>query len=109
MNAARRRRLEGAGWKIGGVREFLDLTPEEAVIVEMKLLLSASLKRHRQRKGLSQVALAKRIHSSQSRVAKLEAGEPGFSLDLLFRALFATGVTPKQIARDLAHVRRSAA
>ena len=69
---------------------FLDgeLTPEEAKIVEMKLALGDSLRRHRIRRGWTQLELAKRLRSSQSRVAKLETGALGVSLDLLFRALF---------------------
>jgi DNA-binding XRE family transcriptional regulator len=109
MNAARRSRLEAAGWKIGGTGQFLGLSREETELVEMKLALSESLKRHRQRRKLTQAALAVRLGSSQSRVAKLEAGARGVSLDLLFRALFATGVTTADIAREIRPRRRSAA
>lgn len=101
MKMARRKRLKESGWKVGAAGEFLGLSSEEAAVVEMKLALSDRLRVHRVRKGLTQGALARKIGSSQSRIAKLEAGAVGVSLDLLFRALFAAGVTPRDIARHL--------
>lgn len=52
--------------------------------------------------GSSQTELARRIGSSQSRVAKLEAGETDVSLDLIFRALFATGAKIGEIGKVVA-------
>ena len=109
MKVSRRKRLEAAGWTVGTADEFLGLTPEEAKIVEMKLALANSLRRHRLRRGWTQLDLARKLGSSQSRVAKLETGALGVSLDLLFRALFAAGVSTGQIARELRPRRRSAA
>jgi len=109
MSPTKRRRLERLGWKVGTATEFLGLSREEAAVVEMKLALSASLRRHRVRRRMTQGALARKLGSSQSRIAKLEAGAPGVTLDLLFRALFATGATPREIARQLARRRRPAA
>jgi len=109
MNTAKKKRLESAGWAVGSVDDFLGLSQEEAKIVEMKLALGDTLRRHRIRRRLTQFQLAKRIGSSQSRVAKLEAGAKGATLDLLFRALFATGVSTEAIAKDLRPRRRSAA
>ncbi|MFM6137355.1 MAG: hypothetical protein ACKPE3_02160 [Sphaerospermopsis kisseleviana] len=43
MDKLKRERLEAKGWKIGTVTEFLELTPEEAALVEIKLALSQSL------------------------------------------------------------------
>jgi len=101
MEAAKRKRLEAAGWSVGSATDFLKLSPEEAAFVELKLRLSESLKRRRQSKKLSQAALAKKIKSSQSRVAKMEAGDPSVSLDLLIRALLAIGATRNDLARVL--------
>ena len=109
MKPAKRRKLLAAGWKVGSADEFLNLSPEEVQIVEMKLALSDSLRRRRLRRQLTQSQLAKLLSSSQSRVAKLEAGAPGVSLDLLCRALLATGATTGDIARALKPRRRSAA
>ena len=102
MKASKRKKLEPAGWKIGSAREFLGLSDEEAAFVELKLTLSASLKKYRTSQGLSQSELAKRLRSSQSRVAKMEASDPAVSVDLLIRALFAAGANRKDIARAIA-------
>src|SRR6266513_1430713 len=99
MKANRRKKLEAAGWKVGSARDFLELSDEEAAFVELKLTLSASLKKCRTSQGLSQSELAKRLSSSQSRVAKMEASDPAVSVDLLIRALFAAGAKKKDIAK----------
>jgi len=102
MNARKRKRLQASGWKVGSAREFLGLSDEEAAFVELKLTLSESLKKCRTSQGLSQTELAKRLSSSQSRVAKMEASDPAVSIDLLIRALFAAGATKKDIAKAIA-------
>ncbi|MCC4307554.1 helix-turn-helix domain-containing protein [Alcanivorax marinus] len=99
MHANKRKKLEENGWKIGNADEFLELTPEESAYIEMKLALSHSLKESRRKKNLSQVELAKLIKSSQSRVAKMEAGDPSVSLDLLMRSLLALGTSPEEVGR----------
>jgi len=95
----KRRRLQARGWKLGSTREFLRLTPEETAYIELKLRLASSLRERRQRRGLTQGDLAKRLESSQSRVAKMEAGDPSVSLDLLFRSLFVLGVSSLELSR----------
>jgi len=102
MDKAKQKRLEAAGWKVGTAAEFLGLSDEEAAIVELRLRLSDSVRLRRTRLGLSQAAFAKRLGSSQSRVAKMEAGDPSVSLDLLLRALLALGATRREIARTIA-------
>jgi DNA-binding transcriptional regulator YiaG len=102
MKTNRRKKLEAAGWKLGSAKDFLDLTPEETAFVELKLTLSASLKECRKSQGLSQGDLAKRLRSSQSRVAKMEASDPAVSVDLLIRALLAAGAKKKDIAKAIA-------
>ena len=44
MKARKRKRLEAAGWRMGGADEFLRLKPEEAALVEMKLNLARRLR-----------------------------------------------------------------
>lgn len=102
MDAAKKKRLKEAGWSAGSVAEFLELTPEESAVIEIKLRLTELIKKARARRHLSQVALAERLGSSQSRVAKIEAGDPSVSLDLLVRASFASGATRKELARAIA-------
>ena len=77
MNEAKRRKLERAGWTVGSAADFLELSPEEARYVEMKLALTDALRTRRAAKHLTQTALAKQLGSSQSRVAKMEAGDRG--------------------------------
>ena len=109
MDAKKRRRLEAAGWRLGSAADFLELSAEEAALVETRLAVSRALRQRRQRQGVTQGALAKKLRSSQSRVAKMEAGDPSISLDLLLRAFFATGATKRDLARVLARRRPAAA
>jgi|SRR5579871_526010 len=97
LDAAKRARLEAAGFKIGTAQEFLNLAPEENTLVEVRLALSAALRQRRQIQHLSQTTLARRLQSSQSRIAKMEAGDPSVSIDLLFRALLAMGATREEL------------
>ena len=98
MKKTKRATLEANGWRFGTAADFLKLTPEEAAFVETKLALSQSVRHRRQAQGLSQAALAKRLASSQSRVAKIEAADATVSIDLLVRALFALGAKPRDVA-----------
>jgi DNA-binding XRE family transcriptional regulator len=101
MNTAKKKRLESKGWKIGTASEFLNLSPEEAAYVELKLALSKNLQQTRQEKNITQEQLARLLKSSQSRVAKMEAGDPSVSLDLLVRSLLVLGTSRKGLARML--------
>ena len=101
MKASKRKRLERAGWKIGTTQEFLSLSDEEMALIELKRSLARLTRDTRQTNKITQQALAKLLDSSQSRVAKIEAAFPDVSLDLLVRALFVLGVTPKELGRFL--------
>lgn len=98
MDEHKKKRLVAKGWKVGNANEFLGLTPEEAAYVELKLVLSDNLKKQRQQRKLTQVELGKLLQSSQSRVAKMETGDPSVSLDLLIRALLALGASRQDLA-----------
>ena len=102
MKAAKKMKLEKAGWKISSVKDFLNLTPEESAYIEMKLSLAMKLKALRKKGNLSQVEVAKILHSSQSRLAKMEAGDPTVSIDLLVKSLLALGAKPKDLAKAIA-------
>jgi hypothetical protein len=101
VKKAKRERLEANGWKVGTVAEFLGLTSEESALIEIKLALAHSLRERRQ-KRMTQAQLAEKIQSSQSRVAKAEIGDSSVSLELLVRAMLATGASPKEIAKAIA-------
>lgn len=102
MDIKKKKRLEARGWRIGSAAELLELTPEEARFIELKLALSGSLRAERTRQGITQAALAQMLGSSQSRVAKMEAGDPTVSVDLLLKALLALGITKQQLAKIIA-------
>jgi len=99
MNSQKKKNLEAKGWKVGGAAEFLNLSPEEETYVELKLKLSQNLQEYRKGKKLTQEALARLIKSSQSRVAKMETGDPSVSLDLLIRSLLTLGASRKNLSQ----------
>ena len=107
MRKSKKKRLEAKGWKIGTVKEFLGLSDEESAYIELKVKLAAGLKQRRQQQGLSQLELAAKLQSSQSRVAKMEAGDPSVSLDLLVRSLITLGSSDRELSQIIA-TRRAA-
>jgi DNA-binding XRE family transcriptional regulator len=109
MRESKKKRLIANGWKVGSAGEFLGLSPEETAYVEMKLNLASDLRERRQRRHITQEELARVVRSSQSRIAKMEAGDPSVSLDLLLKTLLALGVSGRQIARSMVRPRRAAA
>ncbi len=102
MNPKKRRRVEAAGWEIGSAKDFLKLSNEEETVINLRIALGTSLRRQRTRKRISQTQLAKQLGSSQSRVAKMEAGDASVSLDLQIRAMVSLGASRKEIARAMA-------
>ena len=101
MKKSKRAKLKAAGWAVGSVQGFLGLSDAEAALIEMKLTLSQTLRDRRQQRGMSQVELAKRLRSSQSRVAKIEAGDPSVSMDLLVNSLLVLGASPADLAKAI--------
>ncbi len=106
MKASKRKKLEKRGWKVGSVEDFMDLSAEESAYIELKIRLSESLKKRRAKENLSQVELAKRVKSSQSRVAKMEAGDPSVSIDLLVKSLLALGASSSDLAKAISNKSR---
>ena len=102
MDDRKRKRLEANGWKVGSTKDLLQLSDEEEAYIELRLKLAVGLKARRADKGLTQIQLAKVIQSSQSRVAKMEAGDPTVSLDLLVRSLLALGASNSELAKIIA-------
>jgi ribosome-binding protein aMBF1 (putative translation factor) len=109
MNKTKRTRLEARGWRVGSAKDFLELSPEEAALVETRLALSQALRSRRVAQGLTQGKLANRLKSSQSRVAKMEAGDKTVSVDLLVKALFSLGAQPRDVGRALQRLAKPAA
>lgn len=103
MKQVKKERLKSKGWKVGTVSDFLGLTSEETILVEIKLALSQSLKEHRE-KLMTQTELASKIGSSQPRIAKADNSDASVSIELLIRAMLATGATPQDIGRVISSV-----
>ena len=103
MDNHKRERLEAEGWRVGTVAEFLQLTPEESALIEIKLVLSKNLKKRRQDQ-MTQAELADKIKSSQPRIANAESGDQSVSIELLMKAMLATGATPQEIGQIIASV-----
>jgi len=101
MKETKRKRLAAAGWRTGSAAEFLGLSEQESALLDLKLALARELRARRTRRGLTQTETARRLGSSQSRLAKMEAGDPSVSFDLLVRSLLALGAAPRDIARAL--------
>lgn len=91
MNRAKRSRLEAQGWRLGTPQDFLGLSEDEASYVEFKLRLAVFLRDLRRHHKLTQVTVATLLKSSQSRVAKMETGDPSVSVDLLLRSVLKLG------------------
>ena len=101
MREDKRKRLEQKGWKVSSTNDFLGLTPEESTYLDLKLSLSENLRMLRRKQHMTQSQLAKLIHSSQSRVAKMEVGDPTVSLDLIIRSILALGASNQELAKAI--------
>ena len=101
MDKDKKAQLKAYGWVETTVQDFLELTDEEAAYIEMKLNLSQALRERRQARGMTQKEFAALVHSSQSRVSKMENGDPSISMDLLVRGLLALEATKEELAEAI--------
>lgn len=99
MKNEKKARLERAGWLVCDATQVLKLSAHEQRFVELTLALAAGVRQIRERRGLTQAALATQLGSSQSRVATMEAADTSVSLDLMMRSLLSLGATAGEIAR----------
>jgi DNA-binding XRE family transcriptional regulator len=106
VRTEKRRKLESAGWQLADSKEFLNLTPEEAEFIEIKLSLARRVRELRAEHNWTQAEFARRVGSSQSRVAKMEAADPTVSVDLLLRSLLAAGADRRELGRVVGSRRR---
>ena len=97
-------RLEAAGWRVGDATDFLGLSPEEAAFVEFRLALARYLLEVRTRHGWTQTQVARKLGSSQSRVAKMEAADATVTVDLLVKSLLALGASRQEIGHVILDV-----
>ena len=109
MKRATKQRLERAGWTVGDAQQFLRLSEDERRFIETKLALAAGVRQRRQQHEVTQAELARRLGSSQSRIAKMEAADPSVSLDLMVRSLYHLGATREDVARIIRQAARPTA
>ena len=89
-------------WKEGSVQEFLGLSDVDMALVETKVALTKALRQRRKASRLTQSNVARTMNTSQSRMARIEAGDPSVSLDLVFKALYTVGMTPQDVGKFIA-------
>ncbi len=102
MDSKKKKKLEAKGWVFGDAADFFGLSPEEARLIDLKLALRACIKEERTKQNITQEDLAKAMGSSQSRIAKIERGDPAVTVDLLLKALMVLGMSNKQISKIIA-------
>ncbi len=102
MNTKKKKKLEAAGWRVGSAADFLNLSAQENAIIELRLALSNAIKTERAAANLTQAEFAEKLGSSQSRVAKMEAGDRSVSLDLLIQSLYNLGVDKRKLSEIIA-------
>jgi predicted XRE-type DNA-binding protein len=102
MHKTKKDRLASDGWRTGDAADFLKLSAEEAAFVELKLALADYLRETRTQHSWTQAQVARRLGSSQSRVAKMEAADASVSLDLLVKSLLTLGASRSEVGRVIA-------
>lgn len=103
MDKNKKERLESSGWVVGDTQDFLDLSEEEMRLIDLKVKLASKLRERRSELGWTQRQLAQKIHSSQSRIAKIEKGENSVSIDLILKSLYAMDTADEEIAETFVH------
>jgi transcriptional regulator with XRE-family HTH domain len=101
MHADKRKKLEAKGWKLADTADFLELSPAESTLVELKVNLARTMKQLRKARHISQQKLAKLLGSSQSRVAKMEACDSSVSMDMMVRSMAVLGASSLDIAKAM--------
>ena len=107
MRESKQRKLAAKGWKVGDAKDFLELSDSDEAYIELRLKLADGLKSRRSSRGMTQTELASTLRSSQSRVAKMEAGDPSVSMDLLVSSLLLLGASSADLAKAISVEGRS--
>jgi ribosome-binding protein aMBF1 (putative translation factor) len=102
VRESKRKKLTAKGWKLGDAQDFLGLSETEQALIDLRLKLADGLRSRRNARGVTQTKLAQSLRSSQSRVAKMEAGDPTVTIDLLVRSLLALGTSNRELANIIA-------
>ncbi|MGC1218412.1 MAG: transcriptional regulator [Phormidesmis sp.] len=95
MNQPIKEKLEARGWQVGSATDFLGLTPEDLLIIEIKLALSRRLE-ERQQQAMSEEARLNQSNQTQQTKSPT-------SIDQLIRDMVATGSSPQEIGQLIAN------
>ena len=98
MDAKKRKALETAGYQVTDAATWLGLSPEDEAIVNMRTNFAMEIERICAAKGITQQALAEKIGTRQSGVARMLNHPAKVTIDSLIRVLLLLGTTPKRIA-----------
>ena len=91
MDAAKRKVIEAAGWKVGDAADFLKMSDQERQLLETRVKLALAIRQQREAHHLSQKQLGALLKTSQPRVAKIERAASDVSMDQLIRAFTMAG------------------
>jgi transcriptional regulator with XRE-family HTH domain len=81
------------GWAEGDTADFLGLSDEESLLIDLKITTAMAIRRLRAQRKITQAQLAALAGMDQSRVAKIENCSPRVTLDAMVMLLFVLGGT----------------
>jgi DNA-binding XRE family transcriptional regulator len=103
MDSETRGYLEAEGHHmVTDVADWLGLSEAESDLIDLRLDLRRLVRFARERAGLTQAQAARKLKSSQSRLSKMESGDPSVSLDLLVTSALTLGATRQEVAAAVA-------
>lgn len=91
MDAAKRKTIEAAGWRVGDTNDFLELSDKEGQLPDIRVKLALAIRQQREAVHLSQKELPALLKTSQPRVARIERAASDVSMDQLIRAFTVAG------------------
>ena len=91
MDAAKRKTIEAAGWRVGDTNDFLELSDKESQLLDIRVKLALAIRQQREAVHLSQKQLPALLKTSQPRVARIERAASDVSMDQLIRAFTVAG------------------
>lgn len=107
MDQQSKTKLEAKGWQVGTAADFLSLTAEDLLIIEIKLALSRRLEERQQETASQPVQTTEEANALPS--PQQTNNEPLTSIDQLIRDMIATGASPQEIGQLIASVEMAAA
>ncbi|MEO1396195.1 MAG: transcriptional regulator [Cyanobacteria bacterium J06634_5] len=106
MDQQSKTKLEAKGWQVGTAADFLNLTAEDLLIIEIKLALSRRLEERQQKTASMPVPGESTPEEANT---QLTADAPLTSIDQLIREMIATGASPQEIGQLIAGIERAVA